>query len=380
MANHALKKLKSLSRYYKMRVVENRFGKDELYEEQDIIGSVRLVNTACSSIQAEVLSWVYGTKRQIDPNRLANNIIVFGCQVTDLAILNDLMVLSTLMLCHPKKEYYVGGCLARRFDIPLPENVRRLNSLRCDTADTSSMEDDSLVEWASPFWVRSFSNYNKTTIGDGHLFRNSYFCRISSGCSKKCAYCTIRDVRGPEYELPIDGSKLISHHGNTVLVADSPSESQIDGWCREALKYERQISIRNVEPSVIIACREILLHMARRGLLEVLHSPVQSDNPEVLRDMKRPVEDTMFCLASIYPELRQHCKIATNVIIDYKDFPNPTKVWTMFDHVSWNPYWDGVWDINRAIARWNHYFPWNRLDSDKVEVVDGKIHMQSYVP
>jgi hypothetical protein len=49
--------------------------------------------------------------------------------------------------------------------------------------------------------------------------------------------------------------------------------------------------------------------------------------------------------------------LATNVIIDYKNFPNPLEdpMIDIFDYVSWNPYWDGVWNIDNAARRFEKY-------------------------
>lgn len=51
-------------------------------------------------------------------------------------------------------------------------------------------------------------------------------------------------------------------------------------------------------------------------------------------------------------------KLATNIIIDYKDFKNSayTELYTLFDYVSWNPYWDGKWDRDKAEKNYKYYF------------------------
>ena len=53
--------------------------------------------------------------------------------------------------------------------------------------------------------------------------------------------------------------------------------------------------------------------------------------------------------------------IATNIIIDYvyngKQFPNydKEKLEKNFDYYSWNPYFDGNWDIEKAKVRFKKY-------------------------
>jgi hypothetical protein len=47
--------------------------------------------------------------------------------------------------------------------------------------------------------------------------------------------------------------------------------------------------------------------------------------------------------------------IATNIIIDYKDFPNLPLPTNVFDYISWNPYWAGLWSTEKAEERFKKY-------------------------
>ena len=96
-------------------------------------------------------------------------------QVTDLAVLHDLRTLEGLMKTAPSKRFWVGGCLARRFDIPLPDGVERLDHIR---TDYQPIEDKSLVHYAPPFWVKDFKE-DDGAYADGHLFRKQLRIRGS---------------------------------------------------------------------------------------------------------------------------------------------------------------------------------------------------------
>ena len=49
--------------------------------------------------------------------------------------------------------------------------------------------------------------------------------------------------------------------------------------------------------------------------------------------------------------------VATNIIIDYGDCENKFgAVYELFDYVTWNPYWDGDWNAEKAQERWDFYF------------------------
>ncbi len=77
---------------------------------------------------------------------------------------------------------------------------------------------------------------------------------------------------------------------------------------------------------------------------------------DVLTDMHRGVNATMETI-SLAKELKNlGVIIATNVIIDYKDFTQDlTDIVELYDYVSWNPLWDGKWDRERAEQRFEKY-------------------------
>lgn len=139
-----------------MKFVENIFGKGVLLNIRDLpIGQIYIQCTACMSIYSECNSWANANMDKISKNiDAANDIVILGCQVTDLAVLNDMVTLEKLIKQYPQKRFYMGGCLARRFDIPLPEGVFRLDSIKSDYR----WQDKRLVDWAPPFWVKDYPN------------------------------------------------------------------------------------------------------------------------------------------------------------------------------------------------------------------------------
>lgn len=342
-------------------VSENRFGTGELVQVGDMPSPIYAECTACMSIYSEFLSWANACSWLItkDPAE-AGSILVLSCQVTDLAILNDFRTIESLQKRFPGKSYYIGGCLAQRFDIPFPEGVQRADHIRSDKV---WITDTSLVKFAPPFWTEGFEEGGNDRV-DGKLFRYDYPLRIGVGCHKKCAYCSIRTTRGKPYEIPAaelqeEFLAMGAPDRSVLLVADSPSVSQIREWCVLAIAHHRPISLRNVEPDVAMQSLKYLMTVAKLGLLDKFLCPVQSDRPEVLKDMHRLVEPTLKFI-NIVPTLRAYgVYCSTNVIVDYKGFPDPSlKVAKVFDQVGWNPYWDGTWDRAKAEERFAKFFPW----------------------
>ncbi len=316
---------------------------------------VYITCAACMSIWSEWLSWANrfppdGSITKTPEN--AKTIIVLGCQVTDLAVLNDLMKLEALMKEYPDKKFAVGGCLSKREDIALPEGVARLENMKCDY---QPIWDKTLINYELPFWVNEWRDED-SQVTDGHLFRDMYPLRISVGCKGCCEYCTIRKTRGKFYELsPELCVGEFKSFENILLIADSPSESLLSEWIDIAKRYKKPIAIRNVEPAVAIGLRGKILDLADRGLLSVFHCPVQSGNKEAVQAMGRSVEATTKII-SFAKFLKSFVVTATNIIIDYRGFPECIGVLEdAFTYISWNPYWDGHWDRKLAEQRWEHY-------------------------
>ena len=321
---------------------------------QELEGKIFMTSSACMSVWADGLSWANAHPERItkDPNQ-ADNLVVLSCQVTDLAVLNDFRTLELYKLKFPNKKYFISGCLAKREDIGLPESAERLETPR---QNYQFLWDRSLVNFEKPFWVKDFKESENETK-NGHLFRNMYPLRIGKGCPNKCTYCTIRKTRGQfeQYDADLLEKEFLAFD-NVLLIADNPLVGQIKAWRAIAERNNKGFSLRNVEPSTAMQCEEDLMALAEKGLLNVFHSPIQSADPNVLRDMNRNVEAT-FEVMQIAKKLKQKgVYIATNIIIDYKDFQQDfTPVYQIYDYVSWNPLWDRVWNRRVAEERFEKY-------------------------
>lgn len=321
---------------------------------EEIEGKVFFTCTACMSVWADSLSWANANRKRVTVNpEDADNIVVLSCQVTDLAILNDLRTIERYKEKCPDKRYFISGCLAKREDVDLPEWIERLE---CPRKNYQHLDDKKLVHFEKPFWVKNFEE-NEEEFEQGHLFRGMYPLRIGKGCPFKCTYCTIRVTRGKfeQYHAKKLKEEFLAFE-NILLVADSPMVYQIKDWYTLALKHNKGFSIRNVEPSIVVQCRDEFLDLAERGLLKVFHSPIQSNNVDVLRDINRHVEDTLETIKIARQLKAKGVFIATNIIIDYKDFEQGFRdIYDLYDYISWNPLWDNKWNRKRAEERFEKY-------------------------
>lgn len=225
----------------------NKFGSSNVFSIEDLKEPRYFTCTACMSIWADALSWCNANPNLVSKSaENATNIIVLSCQVTDLAILNDLRTLESLHAKYPNKSFFVSGCLSKRFDIELPDWCSRLELPKTD----HQIYDRTLVDFSKPFWVENFKD-GDNEYKNGHLFRNMYPLRIGSGCKFACKYCTIRITRGQFVERSPQLDEFI-RNDDILLIADSPNADQIKYWCAAALRNKKQISIRNIESHVVI--------------------------------------------------------------------------------------------------------------------------------
>lgn len=344
-----------------MKTITNRFGHGDLYGIDDITGIIHVTCTACMSVWSDFLSYINaedsGRIYYSDPYG-ADAIIVLGCQVTDLAIYNDMKTAEDLHNRFPDATIYMGGCLAYRFDIELPDYIRRLGVVR---KEYQEIVDTSPIDYRKPFWNRSLAD-DADEFETGNLFRHYYPLKIGAGCHGKCKYCTIRDTRGVSYETDayLQVNEFLAHD-DVVLISDSPTERQIWDWCELSSRYGKPISFRNVEPHVAMVCKTELFNLAIDGLLEIFHCPIQSNDPKVLKAMNRDVDSTMKFIDFAQSLREMGTKVATNIIIDYpvdgEVTHNMPEEWLneRFDYWSWNPYFDGKWNYDKAKVRFKKY-------------------------
>ena len=99
----------------------NRFGTGDIFTMDEIIqresmitgmATIYAMSTACMSVTSDMQSWASArmsknvTFTEVNKPGHNNVIIVLGCQVTDLAILNDIMTVERLHAENPNASVY----------------------------------------------------------------------------------------------------------------------------------------------------------------------------------------------------------------------------------------------------------------------------------
>ena len=349
-----------------MNHVKNIFGCGDIYDIGDLDGNIYTVCTACMSVWSEFLSWGNANISRISKEAsLADNIVLLSCQVTDLAVINDLHTLEELMQVNTNAIFWVSGCLAYRFDIILPKQVRRLSHTR---KDYQIIKDSTFVDYRKPFWING-DHDEDGTIKPGMLFRGYYPLRIGAGCACGCKCCTINVTRCNQYELnnlnELENELTYAYdllEKDIVLISDSPSVDQIKQWVKISRCTGVPIALRNISPAVVMECKNELIGLAKAGLLTCLHSPIQSTSERILEHMGILAKVTLDFIKLVPVFIDLATVMATSIIIDFKPkrFPETEKdlekATKIFDYVLWNPYWNGKWDRAKAEDRWENYF------------------------
>lgn len=359
--------------------VGNKFGFADIYTQDDILvegNKIFIYNTACLTIQTEVLGWANAYSRFITTNPLEANIIInLGCQVTDLAVLNDILTLRKLKNIFGKtKQYFMGGCVAQRFDIPLED--KRMDLLYKDYAPIT---DTSLITWQRPFWVDKLSSN-----ADGRFLRqhdniNFEYLRLGKGCHGNCKYCTIRVTRQKPSILNVDNllsqikPRQIMFGGNVtsdpnrvvVAIADTLNSTHIEQLFNYSQSLNVKFALRNIEPVVAMESYDVLMKFAKSGNLYAAHIPIQSSDPEILELMNREVEPTLASMELIKLLKASGVYTATNLIIGMTPTNHSYDVYDICDHVAVNPYWDGKWDYDNAVERMKKFIPFYFINKEK---------------
>jgi tRNA A37 methylthiotransferase MiaB len=308
-------------------------------ELKELKRPIAIVSAACRTVTAEWENWA----QQLSSNEFsdlegAQTMVIIGCQVTDLAILNDLRTAEHLQTIYPDKKIVLGACVAARddisFDFPrvtLPLGIANLD------ASTFSVRH---VKWLEPFW-----SPQETFLRDG------VSVRTSRGCLSACAYCSINKVRGGHEVYPLSRRSVVP---GAVLVADSPSANEVRAFLGASHLNRAKVSLRNLEPEVAFGTKVETTVAAEAGLLGIWHVPIQSTNPEVVGKMRRD-PSMLEKIISLAADLRRlGVKTATNIIENFVPGDTSPDAESLFDHVSRNPYWNGHWKRSIAEARWTN--------------------------
>jgi len=218
---------------------------------------------------------------------------------------DTILDLARLKEGHPGKRLVVAGCLVQRYgqelikELPEVDLFLGVNDfpalaeiLSCPQGDTASR----LFHGAPPYAYAGVEARHPAT--PAHLA----YLKIAEGCSHRCTFCTIPQIRGPQRSRPLD--TLLAEAANLaaagvrelILVAqdttaygrEEPGQPGIAALLKELAGIDgfRWVRLLYGHPARI--SRELLETMAAHpGILPYLDLPIQHGHDDILRLMGR---------------------------------------------------------------------------------------------
>jgi ribosomal protein S12 methylthiotransferase len=296
-------------------------------------------------------------KNMVDSERILAQIARAGLIITQDADNADVVVINTCGFITPAKDeamdairkavsqkqkgrirkVIVAGCLPQRLGKAMLKETPGIDAIvglehRDNIVEVikKTLSDDSRVQLVTPGFTALPDDRVRLRITPQHY---SYL-RISEGCSRKCAFCTIPAIRGksrskPEEIVLAEAKELvrsgaielniigqdITTYGRDLgsgapalpdLLADLVKISRL-AWIRLLYLYPTGITDRLID--VVASCEKIVHYF---------DIPLQHVNPHILKLMRRPHSKDHIC--RLIEKLRNRlprCVIRTTLIVGF---------------------------------------------------------------
>ncbi len=244
-----------------------------------------------------------GFSFESDP-RKAEIIIVNTCGFIRPAREEAIETINELARGKTKKQYLIAaGCMAEKFSGEIKSRCKKIDAL-LGTRKIPQIAQviDSLKSKTS---VRSIS----TRLDMDHLSQyavqgSSAYLKIADGCSRRCAFCTIPNIKGEWHSRPVakileDAAKL-DEEGikELILIAQDTTSYGIDRGEKDALPGLLEQILKSA-PNIpwirilyafpgFVSDHLIDLMANEPRILPYLDIPLQHAHPDTLRRMLRP--------------------------------------------------------------------------------------------
>jgi ribosomal protein S12 methylthiotransferase len=339
-------------------------------------------------------------KNMVDSERILAQIARAGLIITQDADNADVVIINTCGFISPAKDealdairkavrqkqkgrvrkVIVAGCLPQRLGKALLEQTPGIDAIvglehRDNIVEVikKTLLNDSLVQLVKPDFTALPDDRVRLRITPRHY---SYL-RISEGCSRKCAFCTIPAIRGKSRSKPkgtvIAEAKDLVHSGAvelniigqdiTTYGRDLKSGENLPdlltdlvkiprlAWIRLLYLYPTGITDRLID--TVASCEKIVPYF---------DIPLQHINPHILKLMRRPHSKDRICrLIEKFRTRLPDCVIRTTLIVG---FPGETDArfeelldfvkWARFDHLGCFTYYP---EEGTPAARFPHQIP-----------------------
>lgn len=252
-------------------------------------------------------------KNEVDSAQMQEDLVCAGFEIVDIESSYDALVINTCTFIQPaieesidtildaaalesistgKTKLIVAGCLPSRFGKELESELSEVSAfVPCN-------KEDSLVEVLFSLFPDA---ERKSRIVEFEYVPSEYV-KISDGCSRRCAFCTIPLIRGPYHSFSFESirndviTKIQGGAKEIVLIAQDSGIWGLDMSPRETLAslLERLATefsntwfrVLYLQPAGITD--ELMRVMAtHENICNYLDIPLQHCDPTILKTMNR---------------------------------------------------------------------------------------------
>lgn len=263
------------------------------------------------------------------------------CSVTDNADKECRQIVRSIIRNNPETYVIVTGCYAQL----QPEEIAGIEGVDLvlgisekfklfDYIENYEKKDYSCI-FRSP--VEEAKDFDEAFSADSDL-RTRAFLKIQDGCNYKCSFCTIPAARGKSRSLAIDkvidnAKKIIdSGYREIVLTGVNTGDYEYDSENKiyrlinvltelDKLNIDR-IRISSIEPN-LLTDEIISLVKSSDKFCNHFHIPLQSGDPEILKQMRRRYQRELYrdLICKLNEEIK-NVGIGADVIVG---FPGETE-------------------------------------------------------
>lgn len=234
----------------------------------------------------------------------ADVIIINTCAFIELATEESINTILDYMEENPDAIMVVAGCLPMRYKAEAAESLPEVDIFiePDNMADLPALVDEAMRASGKTKSV-SVKGLKQSAIGRLITTPGYAYLRVSDGCDRKCAYCSIPSIRGrmksePPEKLEKEALELASRGANElILVAQDLCSYGIDLKIRNGLELllERLnrmdavswIRLMYLHPNGFPKGLPDLIRNSEK-ILPYLDIPIQHISARILKDMKRP--------------------------------------------------------------------------------------------
>ena len=238
-----------------------------------------------------------------DPKK-AEILIVNTCGFIRPAREEAIETINELARKKSKKQYLIAaGCMAEKFSSEIKTRCKKIDAI-LGTKKTAQIADviDSLKSQTSLQTVSS--QLDMDHLSQFALQGYSAYLKIADGCSRRCAFCTIPNIKGDWHSRPVDkileDAARLNDEGikELILIAQDTTSYGIDRGEKDALPGLLE-KILTAAPNVpwirilyafpgFVSDHLIDLMAGEPRILPYLDIPLQHAHPDTLKRMLRP--------------------------------------------------------------------------------------------